>query len=460
LEQYRFKRCTGPLQLLAGLAAGCALLASAPARGQVAGPHKFTVRDDRKLLRDGVPFFPIGLYYAGEDLNDASGRGLAEIRRMGFNTVFFNGGPNDRVTLDRIAAAGLHVQFRPAGSLNHDFEKLARLVTALRSHPALLFWEVEDEPLLNRVNFKETLRGYEMVKRLDPDHPILCVQFPDWKRTDELAAWSTLCDVYGFDMYPLPLKRWYYQGENIREGFPFSIAVMGHLTEWWRALSQNKPVLPVLQAWAWAPVADGPDGYPTRQQSRFMAYQVVIRGAMGILYYGQVHVTTRNPAASLPETKDTNPADADRNFRRAKSLNDWFWSYHKDVVKEVAQMAPVFTARDIPLKPQLELIGATSARRDEIEARIKRGRKGNPVILMVNASEHAASIRLVVPVFARGRVHCWHENRQIQPDASGAFVDRLEPYAVRVYSNASQEEWLRSEGVDAPRLASPAPVNR
>ena len=44
----------------------------------------------------------------------------------------------------------------------------------------------------------------------------------------------------------------------------------------------DKPVLLVLQAWAWEPLKDGEKGYPTPHESRFMAYQAVIHGASAV----------------------------------------------------------------------------------------------------------------------------------------------------------------------------------
>jgi len=75
-----------------------------------AGANSVTIREDKKLLVDGVPFFPIGLYYAEEEIADETGAGLAELRAMGFNTLFFHGGIAQKPALDRIAAAGLRVQ--------------------------------------------------------------------------------------------------------------------------------------------------------------------------------------------------------------------------------------------------------------------------------------------------------------------------------------------------------------
>src|SRR4051794_14799349 len=71
--------------------------------------NKVTTRPpDQTLLIDGKPFFPVGLYYAEEEIADESGQLLKELRDIGFNTVFFHAGDgkNVKAKLDRIAAAG------------------------------------------------------------------------------------------------------------------------------------------------------------------------------------------------------------------------------------------------------------------------------------------------------------------------------------------------------------------
>src|SRR5205823_2657070 len=51
-------------------------------------PNKVSIRDDRTILVGGEPFFPIGLYYAEEEIADPTGKLLADLHATGFNTVF------------------------------------------------------------------------------------------------------------------------------------------------------------------------------------------------------------------------------------------------------------------------------------------------------------------------------------------------------------------------------------
>jgi hypothetical protein len=400
--------------------------------------NKVTVREDRTLFVDGKPFFPIGLYYAEEEIAEPTGALLKDLRATGFNTVFFHTGGQPlvetKVRLDRIAAAGMHVQFRPPGELMGSWDELEKTVAALKDHPAMLFWEHGDEPTVNKTPFEPSRQGYERMKKLDPDHPVLCVQFPFWKQPEEMRKWGTICDVYAFDKYPVPLKRWHYQGKDIPEGWPHSVAIMGTLTEWWQSLVPGKPVIPVMQAWAWQPTLDGKAGYPTPQQSRFMAYHVVIRGAKGILYYGKMRVSQPHTASGMPPQIDPDPAKAAADFAKAKELNAWFWEGFKPVVKELDEMAPVFTAPDADWKPRVEFMGATEAKPEQIECRVKRQGEGW-VILLVNASDHAATVKLTAPQFKNNPVCTWRPGREIHAGEEGSFEEQLEAFAVLVYSD-------------------------
>lgn len=403
--------------------------------------NKVTVREDRILLSDGKPFFPIGLYYAEEEIADPSGALLKDLRAAGFNTVFFHAtatdplGPETKAQLDRIAAAGLRTQFRPPGALLDSFDVLEKTVAVYKDHPAMLFWEHGDEPLVNNVAFERCEPGYRLMKRLDPDHPVLLVQFPDWKREPELKRFGTICDVYAFDKYPIPLKRWWHQGADIPPRFTHSVAVMGQLTQWWRELVPGKPVLAVLQAWNRRPHEDGPAGYPTTAESRFMAYHSVIRGASGLLYYGKMRVSQPHTPSGIPYEINPDPKVLDQQFAEARALNDAFWSEFKHVVKELDGMTPVFTAKDADWTPEVALAAVTPTKPGQIELRVKQPPGGGFVILLVNASEHPATITLTSPRFAGRPVLARHAGLEFQTDPAGTFTDHLEPFDVRLYSD-------------------------
>jgi hypothetical protein len=84
-------------------------------------------------------------------------------------------------------------------------------------------------------------------------------------------------DITGCDIYP------------VREGSR-DVAVLGDATERWKKVGRNtKPVWMVLQAFSWSELGDyyghKTIAYPSLAESRFMAYDAIVHGARGILYW-------------------------------------------------------------------------------------------------------------------------------------------------------------------------------
>lgn len=378
---------------------------------------KVSVRDDRTFLVNGEPFFPIGAYRCGDIVADETGKLLGILRDMGFNTVFYHGYPSEtaRKDLDRIANAGLRAWYRN-GQVYPNTDVLKNFAEAFKTHPALLFWEVDDEPIVNKQTYDNWVGSVEIMKKLDPDHPVYIVDFPYLDKQDELARWAKLADVYAFDHYPIPLKNLGSWIDEMPPDWPRSIAVMGKVTQLWQKLAPGKPVIAVCQAFSHG---NEPDGFPTYQQSRFMAYDVIINGANGIFYYPgpTAEIVERLGAQEIPQERD----------------NFWFWSYHKQVVKELAEMAPVFAARDADWKPKVTIIGDTLTKPEQIEYRVKQNGK-YPVILTANTSDYPATVQIKAPELRLRKIHCWYEDHRLRASWGGAFSDRLEPYAVKIYS--------------------------
>ena len=393
-------------------------------------PKKVSFRDDHTVLVGGEPFFPIGLYYCAEEFEDETGKLLAHLRGYGFNTLGYYrwGTPNTKKELDRAHAAGFKVWVRGQDGFDLAIpgaEKGALAqVRALRTHPALLFWEFQDEPILNKVSVEGSRKGYELVKKEDPDHPMLVVEWPG--ATDRFHLWKGIGDVFATDLYPIPRKRGYGRLPN------HDITQMKDYIAALKKGYGDKPVLLVLQAWAWEPLNDGEKGYPTVRESRFMAYQAVIHGAKGLHYYGQVHCTKPNSAASLwSEAKD--PAKAKKEFAECQRLNGLFWERHKPFFRELEKASTIFVLRDAKAADAVTVTKQDPAG-DRIESVTKQGAKG-PVLLTVNADDKARTATFRLPAGARDvkEVHVLFENRKLAVK-DGEFADKFEPYDTHVYS--------------------------
>ncbi len=98
-------------------------------------------------------------------------------------------------------------------------------------------------------------------------------------------------DITGCDIYP------------VREG-RHDVAIVGDATERWKQVGRNqKPVWMVLQAFSWSELGDYYGHktivYPSFTESRFMAYDVIVHGAKGILYWGSHYLKSSEFRQSL-----------------------------------------------------------------------------------------------------------------------------------------------------------------
>jgi len=266
---------------------------------------------------------------------------------------------------------------------------------------------MDDEPVLNHVPLEQTKQGCGVVRAVDPFHPILCNQwFSSLAKERDMRDWGRLADVYGFSCYPVPASRWGARMQLVNEGWPHSIAVIGTQTKAWLSYAPGKPIIPVLQAWAWNCLEDGDAAYPSLVEARFMAYHAVIHGANGLHHYGTVDPLRPHFACGIPPVLH---ADLDRthaDFEAARWRNRIFWAYYSSVVGEISRMSGVFAARDSDWQP-----GPLPS---SIEYRVKRHDDAN-VILLVNASAEPVALQL-----------------------DGIADEVIEPFGVRIYSGGTQ----------------------
>ncbi len=240
---------------------------------------------DRRLrLRvHGQPFFPVGIYET-----PLTPRTLAEFKQAGFNTVRLTAGPAPvlRALLDRLHAAGLmgwvelgHLMeiTDPNGA---KAKRLRALVAALRDHPALLLWESVDEPAWGRRDPDALLAGYRIVRRTDPGHPVWMNHAPR-NRVPTLARFNLAADISGCDIYPVPEPQTQSDLPNK------TLSVVGDEADKDRAaVGYRKPIFMVLQGFAWGRLQHRSGVYPSLSQQRFMAWDAIVHGASGILYWG------------------------------------------------------------------------------------------------------------------------------------------------------------------------------
>ena len=265
------------------------------------GTQVLTVRPDP--IRDGLiksggkSRFPIGMYELPSD-EDA----LFEMVKGGVN--LFRCG--NRADLDRLERLGV-MGWMPLGVQSGASPELRKRIEAVAGHPALAVWEGPDEIVwtYTAYSFLERVAGFtredwnnevpkavqyaasqsdvinpaihsgiQLIRELDPNGlPFWINEAAD---SDVGYARETIdsVDIVGCDYYAV-------------RGSGTDLLSVGRLVDRWDAIGYGRPVWMVLQGFSWHAIK--PERallYPSFEESRFMAYDSIVRGAKGIFYWG------------------------------------------------------------------------------------------------------------------------------------------------------------------------------
>ena len=246
----------------------------------------------------------------------------------------------ERATLDVLGRHGLQAWLwlgdltnLPARPGSVQERLLARVADTLQGHTALGAYKGVDEPGNplrggGPVPPAGLVRGHSRLKQIDPSHPLVIIQAPRGT-VAQLKPYRPAFDVTGADVYPVSYPPGTHTQTRNRD-----ISVVGDLTKKMVQAAGGKPVWMTLQiAWSGVlPSTTHPDAvprFPSLQAERFMAYQAIVNGARGLLFFGG-HLT-----------QVATPADA------AAGWNWTFWNLVlRPLVEELAspELAPVLTA--------------------------------------------------------------------------------------------------------------------
>lgn len=225
----------------------------------------FTVKNGRRI-------FPLGLYllHATEDED------MKRISQGGFNTILAYGYGSDKdpqAYLDRAQKHNLNViltlQSMYPGLLQDDTETLKKAgeyIKQLRDSPALLAWYTNDE---RSPDWMEKLEGmYNQVKSLDPGHPVYQVLY----QVTVLKEYFDVTDVLGADPYLIGEENLARTSRDSRS----VIAATRNAKGMW--------MVPQIMDWAMYKAERKPRP-PTLDEMRNQAYQAIINGATGLMFY-------------------------------------------------------------------------------------------------------------------------------------------------------------------------------
>ncbi|MCL4693416.1 MAG: hypothetical protein KJ060_13015 [Candidatus Hydrogenedentes bacterium] len=410
-----------PLDLQFTAALGIGLLAACSATVPAAAAPLVTAYDDDGAITvDGKRTIIIGTYHVGNrhtapEPNQAAYDELAE---TGFNLVHGNAN-----TLDMIHTAGL-MAWTNAGTLDPDTreesaQKILDAVNAVKDHPALAFLETVDEPAWTwmkaeaRIPAEALIEAYPIIKGADPNH-LLYTNHAPTNLVKTMRAYNDGTDIVAMDIYPVNpggLKHSYALFEDGHQGDLNNIYIsqVGDYVDKMREVTgPNRPLVMVLQGFAWEMLVDEAERreekilYPTYAQSRFMAFQSLIKGANGIIYWG----TAYTPQPSQ------------------------FWTDLKRVVREVADLAEPLAERSSNLALEIDYHELGRSVDDGVQWLAKE-HDGSLYLFTCNADKNPCRATLSG---LDGWTNCTvlNENRNVRIE-NGAITDDWRRFDVHIY---------------------------
>ncbi len=271
--------------------------------------------EHNRLIREGKPFFPLGMYWGG--IEEADLRLYAD---SPFNCLMPYGAP-DKAKMDLAQSLGLKViysvkdiyhgsEYCPKDIKTTDDER--RFIEArakeLRDHPALLAWYLNDELSLDYLDRLEAHQQW--LEELDPGHPTWVVLY----QVGEVESYVRTFDAIGTDPYPIP------EAPARRAGDWTRTTVQG--------VHDRRPVWMVPQVFDWGCYRTRESEKaglrpPTLPEMRSMAWQCIAEGAKGLIFYSFF------------------------DLRRDTTVPfDEQWSKVKEMAAEIKAMAPVILSTE------------------------------------------------------------------------------------------------------------------
>lgn len=324
-----------PLALAAGTVS---LAASQESRAA----SRVSINADRVVVINGRKVFPIGFTF-GPRPGARSPRGvegLKEIRDAG--GLMLRTGPTgagewddayvarEQEWMDAAARHGLYTMpwlkelaAVPSRS-DPKAARLRRILNRFKGHPGLGVWKGADEPEWGKKPVPPLRTAYEIVRETDPNHPVWIVQAPRGT-VESLKPYNDTYDIGGIDIYPVGYPPGGHSNEANKE-----ISMVGDFAaRMARTVEGRKPFWMTLQIAFSGTVKPGKTlRFPTFPEQRFMAYQSIIHGARGLVYFG----------GQLPTTLNARDAEL-----------GWNWTYWDRVLRAVVEEVGDHS----PLKPAL-----------------------------------------------------------------------------------------------------------
>ena len=386
--------------LLALLASTVASALPAVERAEVRG---------QQLLVNGKPFLPIAIYHVGH-----WHKALREAGAQGFNVfqAYGNSPADFRRDVDQAFAQGMYAAVALNG-LCEKPEAVEQIILACRTAPGLLCWLLEDEPNIRLPEPKdkpvqerpfrlgpETLKPiYDLLKRLDPNHPVWLNLAYGWEK--DHAAYNGVTDIQSDDIYPVP-----------EAALPAVAAYADAI----RGGTAGKPAWIVLQMAPVRPQFGDKDRAPTMAEVRCMTYMSFAHGMTGVGYYS----FNERPGYDW-RINETAPA---------------FWAQWSDLTAELKALAPYLLAPPAAGEVKAEILEGPQGKGPWDYPALHLSLRQTPTghfLIAVNGLAEPVRARLTLPVAPKFQEAAVRFENRLQPVHGAVIEDRFEAYGVHLY---------------------------
>lgn len=297
-------------------------------------------------------------------------------------------------------------------------QRLRELVKAFRGSPAMGMWKGADEPDWGKKPPEDVARVARIIREVDPDHPIWLVQAPRGT-VDSLKRYDAGWDVGGIDIYPVS----YPPGVHSL-GANKEISMVGDYARMMREVAGAKPFWMTLQiAFSGTTKPGATLRMPTFAEQRFMAYQSIVNGSRGLVYFG----------GALPPT--LNERD------RPHAYNWTYWErVMRPLLEEVgtnSRLQPALVAADskLPVKVSGELAADRKTRNPDAGAIEFVVREVGGEIYLFACKREGPTIQVRFGGLPAGLTtgHVMFEEPRTVAVKDGSFTDWFGPFDVHVY---------------------------
>lgn len=356
-------------------------------------------RQGERLLNytPGASFFPIGLYHGlnYEDSNEPD-QGTLEtpldkVAQAHFNYVHTNRALS-RKYLDRLQQHGLMMVKSEARPVDAE---------AFGDHPAILGWDVFDEPDSDG-NFAAYPSRFELfdqfqagIRQHDPVRPVF-VNTVAWIRADHQnrqwwIKWHQAGDLSCHDNYPVVLGSDVVPSFSELQGIPETTSLGVEAT------GGQKPVWVILQAFG-----QGEGGrwrMPTAREARVMAYSALVHGATGLCWFEYDNLLARQAGACgispQPRETYTDPPQGLAADESTRQQINALWNVVADINTEVSELTPFLLSPTAAQDYQV-FVGGASITATPIRTLLKKCGDRH-LLIVVNVDHAELDVRIDLP---------------------------------------------------------------